>query len=160
MCVHPPPPTDRGGGRMRMLPHTHTHPPSGFTRMHSFHLRAVRLRCLRCLGCLGCLRCLRCHSTPCDAWAPPMNPRFMSRADVHRIGRTGRAGAEGESVTFWNPDYDKECSPALVKIAKKAGQAVPDWLAKYESSKANKLWAVNKAEAEAALLLEAPSSTA
>lgn len=29
---------------------------------------------------------------------------------VHRIGRTGRAGELGESITFWNPDYDKECS--------------------------------------------------
>ena len=30
---------------------------------------------------------------------------------VHRIGRTGRAGEVGESVTFWNPDYDKACAP-------------------------------------------------
>jgi ATP-dependent RNA helicase DDX5/DBP2 len=67
---------------------------------------------------------------------------------VHRIGRTGRAGAVGESVTFWNPDYDKECAPALVRIARKAGQEVPDWLAKFESAKANKLWAVAKADKE------------
>eukprot|EP00961_Rhodomonas_salina_P302106 3940727-Rhodomonas_salina.3 len=26
---------------------------------------------------------------------------------IHRIGRTGRAGELGESITFWNPDYDK-----------------------------------------------------
>jgi superfamily II DNA/RNA helicase len=43
---------------------------------------------------------------------------------VHRIGRTGRAGELGESITFWNPDYDKECAPALVKIARDAGQEV------------------------------------
>lgn len=67
---------------------------------------------------------------------------------VHRIGRTGRAGAVGTSVTFWNPDYDKECAPALVKIAKRAGQAVPDWLAKFESAKANKQWSVAKADKE------------
>ena len=73
---------------------------------------------------------------------------------VHRIGRTGRAGAVGTSVTFWNPDYDKECAPALVKIARKAGQAVPDWLAKFETGKANKLWNVAKAEKEAADLLK------
>ena len=73
---------------------------------------------------------------------------------VHRIGRTGRAGASGESITFWNPDYDKECAPALVKIARKAGQPVPEWLAKFENAKANKLWAVQKAEAEAAALLQ------
>ena len=74
---------------------------------------------------------------------------------VHRIGRTGRAGASGLSVTFWNPDYDKECAPALIKIARQAGQAVPDWLAKHEGAKANKLWAVKKAEEEAKALLEA-----
>ena len=72
---------------------------------------------------------------------------------VHRIGRTGRAGALGKSITFWNPDYDKECAPALIKIARKAGQEVPDWLAKHEGSKANKLWNVSKAEAEADALL-------
>ena len=47
---------------------------------------------------------------------------------VHRIGRTGRAGARGAAVTFWNPAYDKECAPALAKIARDAGQAVPAWL--------------------------------
>mmetsp|Transcript_63346 Transcript_63346/g.196560 ORF Transcript_63346/g.196560 Transcript_63346/m.196560 type:complete len:551 (-) Transcript_63346:106-1758(-) len=49
---------------------------------------------------------------------------------VHRIGRTGRAGNSGTSITFWNEDYDMECAPALVKIAKEAGQEVPDWLEK------------------------------
>ena len=42
---------------------------------------------------------------------------------IHRIGRTGRAGATGTSLTFWNPDYDKECAPALARIAREAGQA-------------------------------------
>ena len=45
---------------------------------------------------------------------------------IHRIGRTGRAGATGTSLTFWNPDYDKECAPALARIAREAGQEVPD----------------------------------
>ena len=54
---------------------------------------------------------------------------------VHRIGRTGRAGELGAAVTFWNVDYDKPCTPALCKIARDAGQAVPDWLAKYEKTK-------------------------
>ena len=73
---------------------------------------------------------------------------------VHRIGRTGRAGATGTSITFWNPDYDKECAPALIKIARKANQPVPDWLAKFEHSKASKVWSVEKAEKEVATLAE------
>ena len=68
---------------------------------------------------------------------------------VHRIGRTGRAGATGKAVTFWNPDYDKECAPALIKIARDAGQPIPDWLAKFDSAKANKLWSIKAAEAAA-----------
>ena len=66
---------------------------------------------------------------------------------VHRIGRTGRAGELGAAVTFWNPDYDKECTPALCKIARDAGQEVPEWLAKHEKNKAGKTWRVDKAEA-------------
>ena len=34
------------------------------------------------------------------------------------------------------------CTPALCKIARGAGQAVPDWLAKFEGTKANKQWRV------------------
>ena len=51
----------------------------------------------------------------------------------------------GTSLTFWNPDYDKECAPALARIAREAGQEVPEWLAKFEKAKANKAWAVEKA---------------
>ncbi|GKA85733.1 DEAD-box ATP-dependent RNA helicase 20 [Tanacetum coccineum] len=43
---------------------------------------------------------------------------------VHRIGRTGRAGAKGIAVTFFthsNAKYARE----LVKILQEAGQAVP-----------------------------------
>ena len=66
---------------------------------------------------------------------------------VHRIGRTGLAGELGEAVTFWNPDYDKECTPALCKIARNAGQEVPEWLTKYEKNKAAKLWKADKVDA-------------
>mmetsp|Transcript_3853 Transcript_3853/g.6480 ORF Transcript_3853/g.6480 Transcript_3853/m.6480 type:complete len:486 (+) Transcript_3853:109-1566(+) len=62
---------------------------------------------------------------------------------VHRIGRTGRAGAKGTSITFWNPAYDMECSPALAKIALEAGQTVPSFLAKAaekQKEAKNKAW--------------------
>ena len=71
---------------------------------------------------------------------------------VHRIGRTGRAGELGEAITFWNPDYDKDCSPALVKIAKDAGQLVPQFLQKYEKGKVSKQWKLADAEKAAAVL--------
>ena len=73
---------------------------------------------------------------------------------VHRIGRTGRAGEVGEAITFWNPDYDKECSPALVVIAKNAGQQVPPFLQKYEKVKTNKQWKVANAEKATTELLK------
>jgi len=62
---------------------------------------------------------------------------------VHRIGRTGRAGAKGKSITFWNEDYDMDCAPALTKVAREAGQEVPDWLQKAadkQKEAKNKLW--------------------
>mmetsp|Transcript_58781 Transcript_58781/g.140108 ORF Transcript_58781/g.140108 Transcript_58781/m.140108 type:complete len:508 (-) Transcript_58781:84-1607(-) len=62
---------------------------------------------------------------------------------VHRIGRTGRAGAKGTSITFWNPAYDMECSPALAKIAREAGQSVPGFLeraADKQKEAKNKAW--------------------
>jgi hypothetical protein len=36
----------------------------------------------------------------------------------------------------------KDCTPALCRIARRAGQAVPDWLARHEKSKASKTWKV------------------
>ena len=56
----------------------------------------------------------------------------------HRENRS--RGESGVAVTFWNPDYDKECAPALCKIARDAGQEVPEWLAKFEKSKESKQW--------------------
>ena len=72
---------------------------------------------------------------------------------VHRIGRTGRAGEVGEAITFWNPDYDKPCSPALVKIAKDAGQVVPAFLQQYEKGKASKQWKVSDAAKAKSVLI-------
>eukprot|EP00425_Heterocapsa_triquetra_P023007 CAMPEP_0195107080 /NCGR_PEP_ID=MMETSP0448-20130528/81873_1 /TAXON_ID=66468 /ORGANISM="Heterocapsa triquestra, Strain CCMP 448" /LENGTH=505 /DNA_ID=CAMNT_0040143475 /DNA_START=75 /DNA_END=1592 /DNA_ORIENTATION=- len=62
---------------------------------------------------------------------------------VHRIGRTGRAGRTGVSITFWNPAYDMECAPALAKIAREAGQSVPEFLekaAEKQKQVKNKAW--------------------
>ncbi|CAD7954573.1 unnamed protein product [Amoebophrya sp. A25] len=65
---------------------------------------------------------------------------------IHRIGRTARAGEKGTSITFVNEDYDLGCSPALVKIAREAGQDIPEWLQKMadksakSGKKVDKLW--------------------
>ena len=45
-----------------------------------------------------------------------------------------------------NPDYDKECTPALCKIARNAGQEVPEFLVKHEKGKSAKLWKADKVE--------------
>lgn len=49
---------------------------------------------------------------------------------VHRIGRTGRAGATGMAYTFFT-EHDKAHSGALVNILKAAGQEVPESLLKF-----------------------------
>ena len=43
---------------------------------------------------------------------------------VHRIGRTGRAGATGVSYTFFS-DQDSKYARELVKVLEGAGQRVP-----------------------------------
>ena len=49
---------------------------------------------------------------------------------IHRIGRTGRAGAKGTAHTFFTPG-DKKLATELVKILEDAGQVVPDELRSY-----------------------------
>ena len=44
--------------------------------------------------------------------------------DIHRIGRTGRAGAKGVAHTFFTPG-DKKLATPLVEILEKASQEVP-----------------------------------
>jgi len=48
---------------------------------------------------------------------------------VHRVGRTGRAGATGSSYTFFSPDKSR-CAGDLVKVLKEANQPVPEELEK------------------------------
>ncbi|KAJ9384611.1 hypothetical protein DTO063F5_4681 [Paecilomyces variotii] len=49
---------------------------------------------------------------------------------VHRIGRTGRAGAEGHAITLFT-ENDKALSGALINVLKAANQHVPDELLKF-----------------------------
>lgn len=60
-----------------------------------------------------------------------VNFHMSSKLDeyIHRIGRTGRAGQHGESVTFLD-DGDKPVFLDLKKFLARAGKKVPDWLAK------------------------------
>ncbi|PLB50509.1 ATP-dependent RNA helicase dbp3 [Aspergillus steynii IBT 23096] len=52
---------------------------------------------------------------------------------VHRIGRTGRAGAEGNAVTLFT-ETDKAQSGALINVLKAANQEVPEDLLKFGST--------------------------
>jgi ATP-dependent RNA helicase DDX43 len=53
-------------------------------------------------------------------------PRDMEEY-VHRIGRTGRAGKTGTSISFFTRE-DWRKSPDLVSMLEEAKQPVPDWL--------------------------------
>jgi len=46
---------------------------------------------------------------------------------VHRIGRTGRAGKTGTSISLWDR-ADWKHAAELLEILEEAGQEVPDWL--------------------------------
>ncbi|KAL4889738.1 ATP-dependent RNA helicase dbp3 [Aspergillus ambiguus] len=52
---------------------------------------------------------------------------------VHRIGRTGRAGAEGHAITLFT-ETDKAQSGALINVLKAANQEVPEDLLKFGST--------------------------
>ena len=48
-----------------------------------------------------------------------------SREDyIHRIGRTGRAGAKGQAVSFITPD-DRSQWKAIARLLEKTGSQVP-----------------------------------
>ena len=52
---------------------------------------------------------------------------------VHRIGRTGRAGKNGISYTFFQPG-DKSHAGELQQVMRQAGQHVPEELLKFGST--------------------------
>ena len=52
---------------------------------------------------------------------------------VHRIGRTGRAGKNGISYTFFQPG-DKSHAGELQQVMRQAGQDIPDELMKFGST--------------------------
>ena len=47
---------------------------------------------------------------------------------IHRIGRTGRAGNTGKSITFFERENDKNLAIPLVRMLGEAKQVVPRWL--------------------------------
>ncbi|KAL8832594.1 MAG: hypothetical protein Q9191_000163 [Dirinaria sp. TL-2023a] len=49
---------------------------------------------------------------------------------VHRIGRTGRAGAEGLAITLFT-EHDKAQSGSLINVLRAAGQEVPEQLLRF-----------------------------
>lgn len=53
---------------------------------------------------------------------------------IHRIGRTGRAGLQGKSFTFFT-DLDKGHLRPIANIIKQAGGEVPDWMTSLQRQK-------------------------
>uniref|UniRef100_A0A1I8HWZ9 RNA helicase n=1 Tax=Macrostomum lignano TaxID=282301 RepID=A0A1I8HWZ9_9PLAT len=50
---------------------------------------------------------------------------------VHRIGRTGRCGNPGKSISFYDHGRDSALALLLRQNLEKSGQSVPDWLDVY-----------------------------
>ena len=47
---------------------------------------------------------------------------------IHRIGRTGRAGAKGTAISFVHPEQDESLVPKLCKVLTESKQAIPQEL--------------------------------
>jgi len=47
---------------------------------------------------------------------------------IHRIGRTGRAGASGVAITFFDPKTDGRKAGKLIEILSESNQPVPQQL--------------------------------
>lgn len=52
---------------------------------------------------------------------------------MHRIGRTGRAGKTGESITFFQ-DSDKSHAGELQQVLRQTNQPIPESLMKFGST--------------------------
>ena len=53
---------------------------------------------------------------------------MVSTNKTLRIGRTGRKGHKGKSISFIERGRDEQHAPNLVKMLNDAHQPVPDWL--------------------------------
>lgn len=51
---------------------------------------------------------------------------------IHRVGRTGRAGASGRAITFFT-DEDKPLLRSLANVLKISGCDVPEWIFELKS---------------------------
>jgi ATP-dependent RNA helicase DDX3X len=53
---------------------------------------------------------------------------YSSNYQVHRIGRTGRAGNKGKATAFFNISHDKNIVGELLEILGEAKAEIPDFL--------------------------------
>jgi len=60
-----------------------------------------------------------------------------TREYIHRIGRTGRAGREGEAITLYT-EVDMDMLRSIGNIMKNSGCEVPDWVLKLSKISKNK----------------------
>ena len=56
----------------------------------------------------------------------PVSNRFKEY--IHRIGRTGTAGGEGKSISFFQLDKDRHLAIPFVRMLATAQKEAPDWL--------------------------------